>query len=60
MRSTAYAMLQKFAAALKETREINLPKNEEEMAGKTDANKAARKRKFQAMYNLLWHLQLKT
>lgn len=51
MRFTAYAMLQKFAACLKEDAEQALPATEDEGQGETDANKAARKRNFSAMYN---------
>ena len=51
MQFSAYAMLQRFVAVLKEVAEPDLPDNEEEATSDTPAHKAARKRNFMAMYN---------
>ena len=52
MRFTVHAMLQKFAAALKETAETHLPRLETEGPNETEDNKKARKRNTAALYNL--------
>jgi hypothetical protein len=52
MRFTACAMLQKFAAALKETAKTHPPTVETEGPNETDDNKKARRRNMAMLYNL--------